>query len=74
MACLSRDRGLAVIAHYDESVYVNGLPVDVRKLASQIEAQYLVEGSVRSVEGTMTVMVRLVDGADVACPLKSGPP
>ena len=64
VACLSRDRSLAVVAHYDESVYVNGLPVDVRKLASQIGAQYLVEGSVRRVEGAMTVMVRLVDGVD----------
>ena len=64
VACLSRDRSLAVIAHYDESVYVNGLPVDVRKLASQIGAQYLVEGSVRRVEGAMTIMVRLVDGVD----------
>jgi DNA-binding winged helix-turn-helix (wHTH) protein/TolB-like protein len=64
VACLSRDRCLAVIAHFDESLYVNGLPVDVRKLAGQIGAQYLVEGSVRRVEGAITVMVRLVDGVD----------
>lgn len=64
MACLSRDRSLVVFAHYDESVFVDGLPVDVRKLASQIGAQYVVEGSVRRIDGAVAIMVRLMDGVD----------
>ena len=64
VACLSRDRSLAVIAYFDPSAYANSHPVDVRKLASQIEAQYLVEGSVRRIDGAVIIIVRLVDGVD----------
>jgi DNA-binding winged helix-turn-helix (wHTH) protein/TolB-like protein/Flp pilus assembly protein TadD len=64
VACLSRDRSLVVIAHHEEGAHPNGPAADVRRLATQIGAQYLVEGSVRRVESALTVMVRLVDGVD----------
>jgi DNA-binding SARP family transcriptional activator/Tfp pilus assembly protein PilF len=60
---LSRDRSMAVIAH-GAILSAERLPLDVRQIAQQIGAQYIVEGSVRRTDDTLVVAVRLVDGLD----------
>ncbi|MFN4142117.1 MAG: winged helix-turn-helix domain-containing protein [Aestuariivirga sp.] len=63
-ACLSRDRSLAVMTPHDNSFDSNGLPSDVRQLAGQMDAQYIVDGGVRHMGGSPAVTLRLIDGVD----------
>jgi TolB-like protein len=60
---LSRDRSMAVITH--GGLLDAGLPpFDLRQIAQQIGAQYLVQGSIRRSQDTLVVSIRLVDGLD----------
>lgn len=60
---LSRDRSMAVMA-YGGLPDADRLPLDIRQIAQQIGAQYLVQGSIRRADDTLIVAIRLVDGLD----------
>lgn len=59
---LSRYRPLTVVARTSTSAFRDGA-VDIKEVASQLGAHYLVEGSVRKAGGSIRVTAQLLDAA-----------
>jgi len=57
---LSKVRGLAVIARSSTFAY-KGKPTDIRTIGSELNARYVVEGSVRRVGDQVRINVQLID-------------
>jgi TolB-like protein/Tfp pilus assembly protein PilF len=62
ITALSRYHWLRVVAR-NSSFALKGRPVDVRRAAKELEANYIVEGSVRRAGNQLRVAAQLVDGA-----------
>ncbi|WP_161564102.1 winged helix-turn-helix domain-containing tetratricopeptide repeat protein [Cupriavidus lacunae] len=58
---LSKSPGLIVIARSSSFAY-KGVPMDVRRIASELGARYIVEGSIRKNGGRIRVVAQLSDG------------
>ena len=59
---LSKVSGLKVISRTSMMQYENGSGQNLREIARQVGAQYLVEGTVQRVEGRIRVSAQLIDG------------
>jgi len=59
---LSRYRPLAVISRHSSSCF-KGVTIDIKEAASKLGADYLVEGSVRKVGGSVRVTAQLLEAA-----------
>ena len=62
IADLSRSRALRVTSRTSTMQYTEQIK-DVRSIARELHVQYLLEGSVRRVQSTLRITVRLVDAA-----------
>lgn len=63
LTALSRCRWLRVVARNSSFSY-RGKPVDIRQIAHELGARYLLEGSVRRAGARVRVSAQLVEGAD----------
>jgi TolB-like protein len=60
ITALSRFRSLFVIARNSSFAY-RGKPVDIKQVGRELGVRYVVEGSVRQIDGELRVAVQLVD-------------
>jgi TolB-like protein/DNA-binding winged helix-turn-helix (wHTH) protein len=65
IAALSRFRSVVVVARSSSFAY-KGRSVDLRQIAKELGASYLLEGSVRRSSGKLRIVVQLADGASGA--------
>ncbi len=61
---LSRLDGLLVISRNSSFVFRGEQPQDARRISRTLGARYLLEGSVRRLDGTVRVNAQLIDGTD----------
>jgi len=62
ITALAKNRWLLVIARNSVFAY-KGQPVDIRRVASELGAQYVVEGSVRKAGGRVRITAQLIDAS-----------